>query len=107
MAQKVQIMLVDDVDGSEATQTVYFALDGVSYEIDLNDANAAELRQSMGRWLDSARRVRGRARAPRARAMQARTDLALVRSWARKNGYTVSDRGRVSADILEAYDAAN
>lgn len=113
MAQKVQVILVDDLDGGEAEETVSFALDGVSYEIDLSEKNATELRESLAGWVGHARRVGGRAGSgrrassgtPRARAGS--RDLAAVRSWARENGYSVSDRGRVSSEVLTAYDAAH
>ena len=115
MAQKVQVILVDDIDGGEADETVSFALDGVSYEIDLSESNAAELRDAFAQWVGHARRVGGRSTA-RARgtsakkngaAAGARPDLAEVRAWAREAGYEVSDRGRVSAQILQAYEEAH
>ncbi|TWP34732.1 histone-like nucleoid-structuring protein Lsr2 [Leekyejoonella antrihumi] len=106
MAQRVQILLEDDLDGSEAAETVNFAVDGVSYEIDLSAANAAKLRDDVARWVGHARRVRGRRQtAPRTTA--GRPDLGKVREWARDNGFTVSDRGRVSAKVQEAYAKAN
>lgn len=108
MAQKVQVVLVDDVDGGEAHETVSFALDGVSYEIDLNSDNAARLRDAMAPWVGNARRVGGRARtgrrgggAPRA----AGGKNAEIREWARSQGYDVSDRGRIPAEVKAAYDA--
>jgi hypothetical protein len=111
MAQKVQVLLVDDYDGSEAEETVSFALDGVNYEIDLSNDNADALRDSLGEWIGHARRVGGRSTSrsrgvarPRAAA---KTDLGDVRAWARENGYQVSDRGRVSAEVMAAYDAAH
>lgn len=114
MARKTQIELIDDFDGSPATQTVNFAVDGVSYEIDLNDQNAASLRKAIGRWTDQGRRVGGR-RTSRsqpngvstASPNTGRQDLAAVREWARSHGHTVSDRGRVPQAVLEAYEAAN
>jgi hypothetical protein len=112
MAQKVQVILVDDVDGGDAEESVSFALDGVSYEIDLSAENAEALRESLAQWIGHARRVGGRARASRGAAKPAKsarsTDLADVRAWARKNGWpNISDRGRVSAEVMEAYEAAN
>lgn len=113
MAQKVQVILVDDVDGGEADETVTFSLDGVSYEIDLSEGNAESLRESLGEWIGHARRVGGRS-GSRSRsagrgksAASSKTDLSLVRSWARDNGYQVSDRGRVSSEVLAAYEAAH
>jgi hypothetical protein len=115
VAQKVQVILVDDVDGGEAAETVAFALDGVSYEIDLSDDNAGELRDSLAKWIGHARRtggrstVRSRSTSGRARgsASGAKPDLSAVRTWARENGFSVSDRGRVSSEVLAAYDSAN
>lgn len=114
MARKTQIELVDDIDGSPATQTVGFAVDGVSYEIDLNDLNAGSLREAVGRWVDRGRRVGGRRSGrsqpntvPGDSPKTGRQDLAAVREWANTNGHTVSNRGRVPQVVLEAYDAAN
>lgn len=112
MAQKVQVILVDDVDGGEADETVSFALDGVSYEIDVSADNAEALREAIAPWLGHARRVGGRSssrRAAKARngSAPARTSPADIRGWARDNGFQVSDRGRVSAEVMEAYDNAH
>jgi hypothetical protein len=111
MAQKVQVILVDDLDGGEAEESVTFSLDGVSYEIDLSSENAEALREAISPWVGHARRVSGRAgrgRGPgRPRAAAAKTDLADVRNWARENGYQVSDRGRVSSEVMSAYDGAH
>lgn len=114
MAQKVQVILVDDIDGGEADETVSFALDGVSYEIDLSESNAAELRDAIAQWVGHARRVGGRSTARRASAPKkngtaaaGKADLGDVRAWARENGYEVSDRGRVSAQVLQAYEDAH
>jgi len=109
MAQRVQYLLVDDVDGAEAVEAVSFSLDGVSYEIDLTAANAKKLRSDFATWVDHARRSGGRKSSRKAGASvgQRRSDLSSVREWARKNGHQVSDRGRISADILTAYDKAH
>ncbi len=108
MAQHVQVVLVDDIDGGDATETVSFSLDGVSYEIDLSDKNAARLRDSMATWVGHARRAGGRtaARRGRPRSSAAGNDLAAMREWGRKNGFKVSDRGRISAELQEAYGQA-
>ncbi|GHF63273.1 Lsr2 family protein [Streptomyces mashuensis] len=110
MAQKVQVLLVDDLDGGEADETVTFALDGKSYEIDLNTKNADKLRASLQDYVKAARRTGGRAttrggKAPRATASS--PDTAKIRAWAKENGYNVNDRGRVPAEIKEAYEKAN
>lgn len=107
MAQKVNIILVDDLDGSEATQTVAFGLDGASYEIDLNDDNAHRLREVVERFVGSARRTGGRrASVPRSTPSPSAGDKGAVREWAKVNGMEVSERGRIPADVQEAYDAA-
>ncbi|GAA1891473.1 histone-like nucleoid-structuring protein Lsr2 [Lapillicoccus jejuensis] len=113
MAQRVQVVLEDDVDGGEASETVLFGLDGVNYEIDLNDDNAGKLRDALATWVGHARRSGGARKAAGGRKTSSagsspkRTDLSEVREWARSNGYEVSDRGRVSAQVQEAYDKAH
>ena len=108
MAQRVNIVLEDDLDGSEADETVTFALDGVTYEIDLNAANAAGLRDSLAPYVGHARRAGGRRAAGRPSSSRGgKRDLTDVRDWARKNGHKVSDRGRISAEIQAAYDKAH
>ena len=109
MAQKVQVLLVDDVDGGEADETVSFALDGVSYEIDVSADNAEALREAIAPWIGHARRVGGRSgsrRSARSRdnGSGARASLADVRAWARENGFQVSDRGRISSEVMEAFE---
>lgn len=108
MAQKVNIVLVDDIDGSEASETVTFGLDGVAYEIDLNDGNAAALREALSGYIGHARKVSSGSRRPTRRpSAGAASNTKEVRDWARANGYEVSERGRVSAEIKAAYDAAH
>jgi GNAT superfamily N-acetyltransferase len=109
MAQKVQVLLIDDLDGATAAETVSFALDGVSYEIDLSEKNARKLRADLSNWTGHARKagsVRGGARR-RGGGSAKRADLSAVREWARSNGHTVSDRGRISAEVQAAYDKAH
>ena len=115
MARKVIVSLIDDFDGtSEADETVTFAIDGVAYEIDLSDTNATKLRETFDQWLPYARRI-GRAKTPTGRltAKSApptpirRGDLTDIRAWASKNGHTVSTRGRISGEIIAAYEAAS
>jgi len=108
MAQKVQVLLVDDTNGAEAAETVLFSLDGVSYEIDLTAANAKKLRDDVATWVGHARRSGGRKTSRRATTGGVRRgDLSAVREWARNNGEKVSERGRIAADVLAAYDKAN
>lgn len=108
MANRIVTLLLDDLDGASADETVTFALDGVSYEIDLTSAHAAELRDSLASWIGSGRRVSGRKVAGARSATGRRSsDAAAVREWANANGHHVSDRGRIPAEIREAYDAAH
>lgn len=109
MAQRVQVILVDDLDGGEAEESITFGLDGVTYEIDLSSKNAAALREDLAKWIGHARRSGGRrvSGTRRAGGSPRRQDLQAVRDWGRDNGYTVSDRGRVSAELQQAYDAAH
>ncbi|MFD5257840.1 Lsr2 family protein [Streptomyces bobili] len=110
MAQKVQVLLVDDLDGGEADETVTFALDGKTYEIDLTTANADKLRSLLDPYVKGGRRTGGRATGGRGKARAAvggSQDTAQIRAWAKENGYEVNDRGRVPATIREAYEKAN
>ena len=107
MAKKVQVLLVDDVDKeSPADETVTFALDGVSYEIDLTSENASRLRDALAVWIGHAERTGGR-RGSRGAGRPGRRDVSAVRAWARENGYEISDRGRISTEVQEAYEKAN
>jgi hypothetical protein len=106
MAQKVHITLEDDLDGGDATETVAFGLDGRSYEIDLNDKNARALRDALAKYVAAARRAGGRPSAAKRRT-QLGASAREVRDWARSNGYTVPDRGRIPSEIREAYEAAH
>ncbi|WP_103502397.1 MULTISPECIES: Lsr2 family protein [Streptomyces] len=109
MAQKVQVLLLDDIDGGDASETVSFAIDGKSYEIDLNEENAKKLRDSLEPYLKAGRRGGGRAArgARGGRAAAGGPDTAKIRAWAKENGYDVNDRGRVPANIREAYEKAS
>lgn len=113
MAQKVQVLLVDDLDGGEATETVSFALDGSSYEIDLSTKNADELRDAFAKYVGAARKAgrsggsaggRGASTRSRGSAAMDRDQAAAIRSWAKKQGLKVSDRGRIPASIIEQYN---
>jgi hypothetical protein len=107
MAKRTITVLQDDLDGSDATETVSFAVDGVSYEIDLNDDNAARLRDDFAVWTAHATRVGGRRRTASASSSSSKEDLDAIRTWARANGYEVADRGRISAKVKEAYAKAH
>ncbi|MGA9373792.1 MAG: histone-like nucleoid-structuring protein Lsr2 [Mycobacterium sp.] len=112
MVKKVTVTLVDDFDGeAPADETVEFALDGVSYAIDLSSKNATKLRGELKQWVEASRRVGGRRRgrsagSGRGRAAIDREQSAAIREWARRNGHNVSTRGRISADVIDAYHAA-
>ncbi len=115
MAQIREIRLVDDLDGEEADETVEFGVDGRSYEIDLSKDNAGKLRDALAEFVASARRAGGRAArrsgatpAPAARRPSIdREQNQAIREWARKRGMKVSDRGRIPAEVLEAYHQEN
>lgn len=107
MAQKVQVILLDDLDGGEAEETVSFSLDGVPYEIDLSKQNAAKLRDAFAPYVGSARRAGGRRGRRPGGGRGGRADTSAVREWARGQGFKVSDRGRIPSDILEKYEAAH
>jgi hypothetical protein len=111
VAQKVQVLLVDDLDGGEADETVTFALDGKSYEIDLTTANADKLRGALEDFVKAGRRTGGRGSGGRGKTRAAASgggqDTAAIRAWAKENGFEVNDRGRVPASIREAYEKAN
>ena len=112
MAQKTTVVLIDDLDGeSEAAESVAFALDGTSYLIDLSVENAAALRDAFAPYVAAARKAGGsrRGRPPARRAGSGQSDgpsADQVREWARANGHKVNERGRISAAVREAYEAA-
>lgn len=111
MAKRTQVILVDDLDGGTAEETVAFSVDGVSYEIDLSGDNASTMRDALARYVGSARRVGGRSRTRTATTTPStgrRDDRsAQIREWARGEGHKVSDRGRIPADLAAKYDAAH
>jgi hypothetical protein len=112
MATVTLVSMVDDIDGSEGAETVSFALEGVAYEIDLGDANAQKLRDALATYIAHGRRVGGRrTRGGRGRGRSSasadRDQVAIIRDWARRNGHEVSDRGRLSSSVIEAYEAAH
>ncbi len=118
MAQQTTITLVDDLDETlPAAETVRFGVDGTSYVIDLSAEHAAALREDVATWVSHARRTgahptrttRGAARPQRSgnRTSTGRKQTATVRDWARSNGYTVSDRGRIPAAVQDAFGSAH
>lgn len=110
MAQKVHIVLEDDIDGGEATETLSFALDGTSYEIDLNDKNAARLRDALALYVANGRKVasgRGRRSAAKSGGARGEHSAREIRDWARSHGHDVPDRGRIPASVREAFEASH
>lgn len=109
MARKVVTLLEDDLDGSEASETVSFALDGTEYEIDLTNDHANELRSALERFTNAGRKVSGgRGRpAPRKSSSHGGPDAKAVRQWAVENGIQVNTRGRIQAEVVEKYEAAH
>jgi hypothetical protein len=106
MAQRIQTLFIDDLDGGAADGTVRFGLDGAEYEIDLSGEHSEELRTTLGKYIEHSRKVTTR-RASRGGRGGNAIDTAKVREWARGNGYDIKDRGRVSADVVEKYQAAS
>jgi Lsr2 len=114
MAKHTQVILIDDLDGGEANETVTFAIDGTSYEIDLSDGNAKRLREALSPYVGGARRAdsgqaRGRRRAAGGTGQRAMTreKSAEIRAWAKAHGHPVSERGRIAASIVQAYEEAH
>jgi hypothetical protein len=108
MAQKIQTLFIDDIDGSEAEGTVRFALDGAEYEIDLSSKHNEELHAALGTYVTHARKLGGAARRATARAGRkpSTVDTVAVRAWARENGHDIKDRGRVPAELVAKYREA-
>ncbi|GAA1859592.1 Lsr2 family protein [Myceligenerans crystallogenes] len=107
MVQRVQLVLEDDIDGGVADETVSFGLDGTSYEIDLSKEHAEELRNAIAPWVGAARKAKAAKAAPASRRARATNNTAAIREWAREQGHKVSDRGRIAAEIVTAWEKAN
>jgi len=109
MAQKIQTLFIDDLDGSQAEGTVRFAVDGAHYEIDLNAVHAQELRTALARYTEAGRKVTGATRRPARNASRAAANglsTTEIRDWAKASGFEVKDRGRVPADVVAKFRAA-
>lgn len=107
MAQKIQTLFIDDIDGSEAEGTVRFALDGTEYEIDLNAEHSEKLRDALKNYIAHARKVGGSSRrAARGTRKPSSIDTVAARSWARENGIEIKERGRVPAEVVAKYRQA-
>lgn len=107
MAQRHIVQLIDDLDGSEASETVSFGIDGAQYEIDLSSKNAAALRDAVALYVASARRSSRSSGSGRRRngAGSDREQTQAIRDWARRNGHAIGSKGRIPAAIVEAYNA--
>jgi Lsr2 len=109
MAKKVitTVELTDDIDGGKADQTLMFGFDGINYEIDLSKKNATAFTKILKPYVESGRKVRAtRSTSTAGSRGKTRTDLSEIRAWANANGYKVSARGRISAEVVNAYDAS-
>ncbi|MEW9549964.1 Lsr2 family protein [Nonomuraea sp. NPDC050783] len=111
MAKQIQEILIDDLDGGEANETVSFAIDGSSYEIDLSDLNAKKLRDALSPFVQHARRAgaatSARRRGRSGRSAMSREKSAEIRQWAKAHGLPVSERGRIASTVVEKYEAAH
>ncbi len=109
VAQKIQTLFIDDLDGTEADGTVRFGLDGAEYEIDLSAEHAQQLRDALARYVGAARRVGGSSRRPARggrRVAGSGLNSTEVREWAKSQGIEVKDRGRVPAELVAKFRAA-
>jgi len=122
VAQRTLVQLVDDLDGSEASATVEFGLDGKTYQIDLSDKNASQLRDALEPFVEAARRLGGGRRSSKRQQAAGRSATSpspsssagadrehnnAVREWARANGWDIAARGRIPASVIEAYQNRN
>ena len=111
MAKTVVTQIIDDLDGSMGGETITFSYRGTNYEIDLGRKNASAFDKLMKPYLDAGRKVTagrgGRRASTNGRRGRSASELGSIREWARSQGYTVADRGRISAEITAAYDAAH
>jgi hypothetical protein len=108
VARRTQVVLEDDLDGGRADETISFSLDGVSYEIDLSTKNANKMRDAFALYVGTGRKVGGRRRRGAAKTAASRAgSSAEIREWARNNGWDIPERGRIAAEVREAYDAAH
>ena len=105
MAQRVTVVMTDDIDGTEAAETIAFRVDGTAYEIDLSTKNAAKMRQAFGRYIEHARKAAGGRRSGRPR--RDRHFSSAVREWAKQQGIQVSERGRIPASVVSQYEEAH
>jgi len=108
MAKTISVVTTDDLDGSQNAETVTFGMDGVTYEIDLSEKNRAKFERAFAPYIEHGRRVTTRRRRSGvASSAGPRVDRAAVRVWAKEQGLNVSERGRISAEVMERYAAAH
>jgi hypothetical protein len=113
MAQRTQVILEDDLDGNRADQTIQFGIHGATYEIDLSEANVEKLDEALRPFISAGRKVSGGRNGSVSRRSAGATtksdpeQLKAIREWAKANGQKVSDRGRISAEVVAAYEAAH
>lgn len=106
MSTRTTILLEDDLEGGPAQETLRFSLGGAEYEIDLNASNAAEFRRQLEPFASRARKAGDGRRARAARTSSGRQRSGAIRAWAKAQGITISDRGRIPASVIERYEAA-
>ena len=104
MAQRVEVILEDDIDGGPADETVPFGYNGTQYEIDLSSQNAQALRSTLGKYIEHARKASAASR--QTRGPRKRTDTSAVRAWAKERGMEINERGRIPASVMKEYEAA-
>jgi hypothetical protein len=110
-----RVILIDDLDGSEATQTLSYTIDGQEYELDLSEENVQRFHEALEPFVSKSRKVerhtapvrRGRGDSPRRSSADGRNDIPQIRAWAEANGYQVSARGRIKKEVINAYDQAH
>jgi hypothetical protein len=110
MAQQFQVRYIDDLDGTdlgETSNTISFAFEGKEYSIDLSDDNAQAFREAVAPYVEAGHRVTGNKVKTARKTTTTSGDTKAIRDWARSNGYDVSDRGRIPADVMQAYETAN
>jgi len=109
MSRKVEVLLIDDLDGGSADESIEFGIDGKNYQIDLSSANAKRLRETLSPYLSGGRKTSQVARRGQGRRKNAGSGrrAAEIRSWAKQAGKPINDRGRIPAEIVAEYEAAH
>jgi hypothetical protein len=106
MATKITVVLDDDLDGGPADETVRFGIDSADYEIDLSKKHATAFRRKLAPFIEHARKASKGQRRPAGRTAASRDRSGSIRAWAKAQGITVSERGRIPASVVEQYEAA-